>query len=408
MNNWVTKLQKYRARIKDHEGDIHAWASLDWDFVERQVADLDSWPKSKRGPLYGVPFGVKDIFDTVDLPTTYGSEIYKGTQPVSDAASVARLRAAGAIIMGKTVSTEFAYLKPTKTKNPIDFSRTPGGSSSGSAAAVADKMIPFALGSQTAASIIQPASYCGVIGFKPTWGLISTAGVKTLASSLDTVGVIAETVGCVSDVVTILTGAPDFLNNLEIFNPPNLAILFSPEWTSASTKSLIHFSKAVSLARASGANINEGKVPVLFENLASEQAQLMAYEATRDLAYERHVYFDQLSQPLRDLFFQGEGISVKEYLSINQNRARALCSIEELFGDSDALLAPSTVDIAPKTEEGTGDPVMSRTWTLLGLPSITLPCGYSKNGLPFGLQIACRPRDDSKLLAIAQWFERIL
>ena len=176
-------IEEYQRRIEKRQPDVEAWQTLDWDFVNRQIFDLGKREVTKRGSLYGIPFGVKDIFDTADLPTAYGSDIYESNRPTADAAAVARLRSAGAVVMGKTVSTEFAYWKPGKTRNPLDLARTPGGSSSGSAAAVADNMVPFALGSQTAASTIRPASYCGIVGFKPTQGLISTAGVKALASS---------------------------------------------------------------------------------------------------------------------------------------------------------------------------------------------------------------------------------
>ena len=400
-------IEEYQRRIEKRQPDVEAWQTLDWDFVNRQIFDLGKREVTKRGSLYGIPFGVKDIFDTADLPTAYGSDIYESNRPTADAAAVARLRSAGAVVMGKTVSTEFAYWKPGKTRNPLDLARTPGGSSSGSAAAVADNMVPFALGSQTAASTIRPASYCGIVGFKPTQGLISTAGVKALASSMDTIGIFARTVDDIATIAAVLTGDQSLIE-LPPPQPPRIAVLQAPEWNTVSADALAQIKMASSLARSAGANIHVGSVPTFFENLSDNQTRLMAFEAVRELAHERHIYFDQLSQSLRDLLILGESIPFKGYTEICSHRLACLEIIDDLFGDADALLAPSTLDEAPPIEEGTGSPDMCRAWTLLGLPSITIPCGHGKNGLPLGLQIACRPRQDAQLLSIAHWFETVL
>jgi len=400
-------VEEYWRRIEKRESEVEAWQTLDRDFVNRQILDLGKREVIKRGSLYGIPFGVKDIFDTADLPTAYGSDIYKTNQPTADAAAVARLRSAGAVVMGKTVSTEFAYWRPGKTRNPLNLTRTPGGSSAGSAAAVADNMVPFALGSQTAASTIRPASYCGIVGFKPTQGLISTAGVKALASSMDTIGIFARGVDDVAIVSAVLTGDQGLIE-LPPPQPPHISVLQAPEWNTVSADALSQIKIASSLARSAGATVYVGSVPSFFENLSDEQTRLMAFEAVRELAHERHIYFDRLSQPLRELLILGESIPFKDYTEICSHRLACLEIIDDLFGDADALLAPSTLDEAPKIEEGTGSPDMCRAWTLLGLPSITIPCGQGKNGLPLGLQIACRPRQDAQLLSIARWFEAVL
>jgi Asp-tRNA(Asn)/Glu-tRNA(Gln) amidotransferase A subunit family amidase len=268
-------------------------------------------------------------------------------------------------------------------------------------------MVPFALGSQTAASTIRPASYCGIVGFKPTQGLISTAGVKALASSMDTIGIFARTVDDIATVAAVLTGDQG-LKELPPTQPPSLAILQAPEWNAVSADALAQIKIARSLARSAGATIRVGSVPSFFERLSDQQTRLMAFEAVRELAHERHIYFDRLSQPLRELLIQGESIPFKDYMEICSHRLDCLELIDDLFGDADALLAPSTLDEAPPIEEGTGSPDMCRAWTLLGLPSITIPCGQGKNGLPLGLQISCRPRQDAQLLSIARWFEPIL
>lgn len=397
-----------RERIESRDSEILAWKVLDWDFVERQIDELATRPMDKRGPLFGLPVGIKDIFDTADLPTGYGSAIYEGHQPNADAAAVARLRAAGAIILGKTVSTEFAYWKAGPTRNPLDLERTPGGSSSGSVAAVADGMVPLAIGSQTAASTIRPAAYCGIVGFKPTIGLISLAGVKALANSLDQVGVFATDVVGTGLLAGALSGRTELMATLAVESPPRLALVISPEWAHASTASRDAVQHAVDLAAQHGADVRTLDAPPAFAGLSEAQTTVMAYEAARELAYERRCHFDRLSPPLRDLLTQGENISAAAYDDACRQRDDGIMALDQLFGDADALLAPSTLSEAPMFEDGTGDPIMSRAWTLLGLPSITLPCGTGDHGLPLGLQIAARPRHDKQLLAIAAWFERLL
>ena len=401
-------ITRCRDRIEAREPKVLAWKALDWNFVGRQVDELAAWPMDKRGPLFGLPVGIKDIFDTADLPTAYGSEIYEGHQPYADAASVARLRAAGAVIMGKTVSTEFAYWKAGPTRNPLDFDRTPGGSSSGSVAAVADGMVPLAIGSQTAASTIRPAAYCGIVGFKPTLGLISLAGVKALSNSLDTVGVFAKDVAGAGLLSGVLAGRPGLMAPTEPGSPPRLALRTSPEWDKVAPSALNAVKKTADLATRHGADVKTDKIPAAFAGLADIQTTVMAYEAARELAHERRCHFDRLSQPLSDLLTEGENISADAYDDAYRQRDSSLMALGRLFGDATVLLAPSTLGEAPLFEEGTGDPTMSRAWTLLGLPSITIPCGVGENGLPLGLQIAARPRQDQQLLEIATWLEHLL
>jgi len=399
---------RWRKRIEARDPEVLAWKALDWDFVQHQIDELSARPIEERGPLFGLPVGIKDIFDTADLPTAYGSEIYEGHQPCADAASVARLRAAGAIIMGKTVSTEFAYWKAGPTRNPLDLERTPGGSSSGSAAAVADGMVPLAIGSQTAASTIRPAAYCGIVGFKPTRGLISLAGVKALSNSLDTVGVFAADVAGAGLLAGVLTGREKLQRPEAANSAPCLALVASPEWNQVTPAAHNAVQRATDLAAENGAAILTVDEPPVFAGLAGIQTSLMAYEAARELAHERRCHFDRLSQPLRDLLVEGERISAGAYDDACQKRDDSVLALDQLFGDADALLAPSTPGEAPLFEEGTGDPIMSRAWTLLGLPSITLPCGTGESGLPLGLQIAARPHQDERLLTIASWLEQRL
>jgi len=397
-----------RARIKKSEAEIQAWQALDWNAVESQIDTLNERGAPDQGALFGVPIGIKDIYDTFDFPTTYGSEIYAENRPVADAAVVARLRAAGAIITGKTMSTEFAYWKPAKTRNPLDLTRSPGGSSAGSAAAVAAGMVPLALGSQTAASTIRPAAYCGIVGFKPTHGWCSLAGVKALANSLDTVGMFARSVADIGMVAAIVTGDHALGATFDALPHPRFAILTSPEWSQVSAPALAAVTAAGARAKAAGASVRAGAVPAAFADFAEVQTLVMAYEAARELAHERRVHFHRLSQPLRELLIDGEGISHDAYCAARRRTLDGLATIDDLFAGADFLLAPSTLDEAPKFEDGTGDPAMCRAWTILGLPSISIPCGLGDNGLPLGLQIAARPNADAALLAAATWFELCL
>jgi Asp-tRNA(Asn)/Glu-tRNA(Gln) amidotransferase A subunit family amidase len=401
-------VKAHEDRIDEREDEVGAWQVRDPQFVTRQVRALQALPDDKRGPLFGLPVGVKDVFDTKDLPTAYGSEIYAGNQPAADAACVARLREAGAVIMGKTVSTEFAYWKAGKTRNPLDLARSPGGSSSGSAAAVACGMAPLAIGSQTAASTIRPAAYCGIVGFKPTRGLISLAGVKALANSLDTVGVFGRNVADASLITAVMADNPAMMALKPTSEPPRIAVLKAPEWHMAddSAKEVVY--RVGNRAEEAGALMRKGNVPAAFAPLADVQTRIMAFEATRELAHERCAHSDQLSRPLRELFEQGETISSDEYAADRGVRETCFQKIEALFEDAEVLLAPSTLATAPLLDQGTGSPDLSRTWTLLGMPSITIPCGKGEHGLPLGLQIASRPDADHLLLQVACWFETLL
>ncbi|MEK9673430.1 MAG: amidase [Rhodospirillaceae bacterium] len=407
-NDPVETLGEFRARIEALEPTVGAWIVLDWDFATAQAETLRATSPDRRGPLYGLPVAVKDMFDTCDLPAGYGSGIYAVNRPGADAAAVAALRAAGAIIPGKTVSTEFAYWKAGKTRNPLDPARSPGGSSSGTAAAVASGMTPLGIGTQTAASTIRPASYCGIVGFKPTRGRVSLAGAKALCNSLDHVGLFARSVSDVSLLASVLMGDAALHPVVAAPKPPRFAILRAPEWAGAQAFCIDAVDRAAEQARGAGADVTAGVVPAPFESLCADQKRVMAVEAARELAHERRVHGDRLSQPLQDLFHQADAISADDYVRAMTNRDAALATLDAYFAGADFLLAPSTDGEAPLFDDGTGGPDLCRAWTLLGLPSITIPCGRGPNGLPTGLQIAAGPWRDGDLLAAAAWFERLL
>jgi Asp-tRNA(Asn)/Glu-tRNA(Gln) amidotransferase A subunit family amidase len=396
-------------RISAKEDLVGAWINLDEEYIDAQLSTLEALSKNDRGPLHGLPIGIKDLIDTAGLETAYGSEIYAGHRPPCDAACVTRLRAAGAIIFGKTVTTEFAYWKAGKTRNPHNQTRTPGGSSSGSAAAVADYMVPLAIGSQTSGSVIRPASYCGIIGFKPSQGIICTAGVKALASSLDTIGMFARSVRDIALLASVMAGRPDWAK-LTSKNPvaPIIGIARTSDWGAVSAHGIQNVVEAGDLLRDAGANVINLDPPEIFDGLSQAQDTIMVVEAVRDLAFEFKTHRKRLSPVLRDLLARGLSTSENAYNEACSRREQALLKIDELFTVADVLITPSATDEAPKFDDGIGDPIMNRAWTLLGMPSITLPFGNGPLGLPLGVQLLARPGSDAELLRAASWVSKHL
>ena len=390
-----------RASIDAREAEIHAWAHLDWDAVEEQVSTVEAIPEHRRGPLWGMPVGVKDIYDTGDFPTGEGSPIYANHRPKGDAACVAVLRAAGAIILGKTVTTELAYFTQGPTRHPANPAHSPGGSSSGSAAAVAAGMVPLAVGSQTAGSVCRPASFCGVVGFKPTYGLIPLAGTKSFSPSLDTAGVFARSVAEVAVMAGIMTrndwqGTP-------AEQPPRLARFGGPEREAATPAALAAVDAALE-----GLPVGEARRTAPFADLIDLQLRIMRFEMRRESEWEVQTAFEQLSPAYQQLMHDGEAITAATYAEDRATLLKTKAAIDDLFGDAEILVQPSAPGEAPLYEDGTGDPVMNRAWTLLGLPAISIPCGTGPAGLPLGLQLAARPHRDKSLLRVAAWFERQL
>lgn len=394
----------YMERIAVGDGETQAWIARDRVALDAELARIAAIPSELRGPLWGLPVAVKDVFDTADLPTAYGSGIYAGHRPAADAAAVARLRSAGAVILGKTVSTEFAYWAPGPTRNPRDTTRSPGGSSSGSAAAVAAGMVPLALGTQTAASTIRPAAYCGIVGFKPTRWRIPRAGVKALAGSLDAVGLFARSVADAALLASALSGrdlaAP-------AAPPARFRLARWAAWSRAEPAQRAAVERALDRLAVAGAAVERPAALELLDALGEAQTLLMACEAVRELAHERRIHGDRLSPSLHELFEIGERVGETE-----EAAARALAThpanLAALIPPGTVLVAPSALGEAPRFEDGTGDPVMSRGFTLLDLPSLSLPCGTGPGGLPLGLQLAARPGEDSALLGAASWVEAVL
>ena len=392
------------ARIAEREPIVGAWAWLEPEAVLAEARRRDA--EGVQGPLQGVPLGVKDLIDTADYPTAYGSPIYAGHRPAWDAACVASARTAGALVLGKTVTTEFATYFPGKTTNPHDPSCTPGGSSSGSAAAVADGMVPLAYGTQTAGSVIRPAAYCGVIGFKPSFGLISRAGVKSLAESLDTIGVFARDVADVALFAGVLCGREGWAHEGAAL--PRLGVCLTAAADQAESAALATVNGAAARLSQRGARVIRCELPAAFEALFGAQAEIMAYEAVQALSHEIACHEAALSVQLQQLIATGRALSPARYDADLEMARRCRAVFGAVFEEVDVLMTLSALGEAPSGLAATGDPLCNRLWTLLGAPCIHLPCAFGPRGLPLGVQLVARPGDDGRLLAAAEAVFQIL
>ncbi|HWV90621.1 MAG TPA: amidase [Burkholderiales bacterium] len=413
-------VQSCLEQIRALEPKVQAWQFLDEAHALAQARALDERKRNGEplGPLHGVPVGVKDIIDTADMPTENGTVLHKGRTPRDDAGVVTQLRAAGAVILGKTVTTECAYFNPGKTRNPHNPEHTPGGSSSGSAAAVASSMVPLALGSQTAGSVIRPAAFCGVYGFKPTHGLIPRHGILQLSRTLDHVGLFARSLDDVGLLLEQLQGYderdPDTrprarvdyqrISNEEPPLEPMFAFIKTPHWERADADLKEAYAE---LQEALGAQIEEVE---LFPS-ASEgwdwQRTIMEAEMSSNLEALWVAGKDKLSERLRGLMERGRETRVIDYQRTLRRIPPTIESFDELFRERyDAILTPPALGTAPKGLGATGDPAFCVLWTLLGMPAITLPLMQGANGLPLGVQLVGRRNYDARLLRTARWLEK--
>ena len=398
------------AQVQAREPELQAWAALDPELARRQARTLDAG--AVRGMLHGVPLGVKDIFDTAELPTGYGSPIYAGHRPAWDAACVAAARAAGAVVLGKTVTTEFATMVPARTVHPRNPRHTPGGSSSGSAAAVAARMVPLAYGTQTVGSIIRPAAYCGVVGYKPGYGMLSRSGMKMGAESLDTAGVIARSVEDAALLVAASAMRPE-LAYVTVLDKPRLGVCCSPNWSHMTREGAAAFEKALEKLDASGARMVDAELPDSFRELDAAAQCILNYEMARGLAHEAAQHRSRVSPMLLERIDAGARIAYREYVLAVQYAAECRKILAEHAQDIDAILTPSATGEAPLGLTSTGDTAMNRQWTLLHGPCITVPAGAGSVGLPLGVQLVGVPsgnhedRVDAHLLALARWVEGV-
>ncbi len=394
-------------RIHERDPEVRAWVHLD---PEQALAAARACDRNGRGGLLkGVPFGVKDIFDTADMPSGYGSPIYTGCRPSFDASAVSLPRAAGAILLGKTVTTEFANRHPGPTSHPKNRLHTPGGSSSGSAAAVADFMIPLAIGTQTGGSMIRPAAYCGVVGFKPTFGLFPPAGMHPNTESCDTVGAMARSVADIALFRAVLMAIP-YEPPVLPEQPPRLALCRTPAWDKALPEGKATLEDAAARLRAAGAHIVDSELPADCAEMSTFHRSLTIYEAPRNHAAELQRHESLISDDLlsNGRIAAGRKLSIDDFRSAWRGAERARAAASVWAGTFDAILTLPAPGQAPKGLHSTGDPSFNLFWTGLYMPCLTLPAGEGPDGLPVGIQLVGCRHDDARLLATGLWVERHL
>jgi Asp-tRNA(Asn)/Glu-tRNA(Gln) amidotransferase A subunit family amidase len=392
-------MDAYLDRIAGREPAVRAFTHF--DPAQARAAAATARP----GPLQGIPIGIKDVLDTADMPSQYGSPIWTGWQPRADSAPVAWARAAGGVPIGKTVTTEFATRKPGPTMNPVNPAHTPGGSSSGSAAGVGAGLFPLAYGTQTAGSVIRPAAFCGVVGYKPSYGLINRAGMKIMSDSLDTVGVIARTVADCALFAGAVSGRDLGDPDAKPGAAPRIGICQSPTWDLAAPETRALLARVTEALSRAGASVQQRELPTRFNALVDAHPIIMNSESARSLGWELAHHPEQISQGLMERLAFG----------LNQTQA-ALANAYAVFETTqrtfpeamdglDVLVTPSAPGEAPKGLEWTGDPALNFIWTSLHVPCVTVPAGSGPNGLPLGIQIVGRKGDDRAVLAWARWVE---
>ena len=393
------------SRITERDAHVQAWAFLDHDLAIAQARACDRSPR--RGPLHGVPIGVKDVIDTADMPTAYNSPIYANHQPRADAACVAAVRRAGAVIMGKTETTEFANNHPARTRNPHNLGHTPGGSSSGSAAAVADYMVPLAFGTQTGGSTIRPSAFCGVVGYKPTFNTINRAGLKIVAESLDTIGLHARTVEDVALLAAAASGRPmpEFGRR---GGAPRVGLYRTPHWdkTDEATRNLI--ADVADRLRRAGWSVVDADLPPQAVAVYDANSTIMQYEEAASFGWEYDNHAGLLSEDLRARIERGRATSRAQYERAIDVVLEVGAMFVDAFRSVDVLLTPSAPGEAPFGLTSTGNSLFNRNWTTLGLPCVTLPAGLGPRGLPLGVQWVGPYRGDRELLLAVDAAAKVL
>ena len=409
------------ARIAALDPKIQAW---EWFDPSRAMAEAEERAGGILAdlPLFGIPVGVKDIINTRGIPTRMGSRIFAGHVPTHSAWVVRRLEALGGLVMGKTVTTEFAFRQPGKTRNPWNPAHTPGGSSQGSAASVAAGFVPVAIGTQTLGSVIRPAAFCGVVGYKPSFGAISRNGIHPFSATLDTVGVFARSVAdaawfgaCLMgmdsrDEATAIKGATKSLRvPLEpLAAPPRLAVVKTPKWPLATEAQRNHFGDCVAALKGAGAGVREVPLPRAFDDAWDNVMTILARDAVRSFASIESRHRIRLSPPLIELLDRGHRVSPEEYAKARTRREEYRRWLDGLFDGCDAIVTIPAPGEAPEGLASTGDATFCSLWTQTGLPAVSIPSGRGPRGLPLGLQIVGRYREDERALQVATWCEGTL
>ena len=401
-------LEECIANIDLYEKHVGAWASINIDSARELARELDD--KNPSRALFGIPFGIKDNIDAFDMPTEYGTDIYSGYRPSRDAACVAGMRASNGIALGKTICTEFAHRHPGKTANPWNIEHTPGGSSSGSAAAVASGMVPIAIGTQTTGSVIRPAAYCGVIGYKPSYGDFNISGVLANTPSFDTLGFFAN---CVDDLVLVRKALLDEsipeIKKLSL-NGARVAIATKPYWEEACASSQQMIEEAASVLEYAGAKVFDLDDQGVFDNLSEWNIEISGYEFARTLAHERRLAFHKLSEILRNgRMADGFRVAFSSYQAAKKNLELLRIKFDEVLKGVDFVICPSAQSAAPKGLESTGSADFNMAWTSLHCPVISLPVAQEKDtALPLGLQVVGTRYSDDRLIKFAKAVFRCL
>jgi len=394
-------------RIEARDKEVRAWAYIDPELALSQARAYDL-ADERKGILHGVPFGIKDIIATFDMPTGMGSPIYEGTHFGYDAACVALLRASGAVILGKTVTVEFAGMAPPPTANPHNLECTPGGSSSGSGAAVADFMVPAAFGTQTAGSIHRPAAHCGVIGYKPTFDAFNLHGVWPAAQSLDTLGLLVRAMDDVELISASLLGRSAMLDRSKI-SKPRIAVCKTHLWNIVKPETKVAIRNAREVLAEKGAQIRELDLPDCFEELVPARDIISSYERARATSYEWFNHRELLSPQLQKGITKGFGWDYEDYTNALKTGENCRRLLDTIFEDFDAIIAPCTAGEAPPDRNSTGDHTHIGMWNLLHVPSYALPTHNGPNNMPVSIQIIGRYRCDSQLFDVAKWiFDQLI
>ena len=387
------------AQIDMLDAQIGAWEFVDRDAALKRARQLDQ--STERGPLYGMSLGVKDIIDVAGMPTACGTPIYAGNIARHDAACVTLAKAAGAVVIGKTATTELAGTYPAKTRNPQNLAHTPGGSSSGSAAAVAAGMVRIAMGTQTAGSVIRPAAFCGVVGFKPTFGLVPRTGVKVQSETLDTVGVFSRTVDDAALWLAAMTGATATAEQ-NIGKGPLRILIVANLMEHAEVDMSVAVAEAAEALSSAGMNVRETRLPAIIDDAQRDQRTIQIAEMARCYATEHQQHRHALSDELVAILDEGAAVAADKYPAALARTEIARSHAAQTFADCDVWLMPSATGIAPKGLAFTGDPVFNRLASTLHLPAINLPVYRSKKRMPLGLQLVGARMQDEKLLSVAK------
>src|SRR5713101_269741 len=399
------------ARIRSTESRINAWAAIDEAraLALADARDAERAQGGDTGALHGVPVGVKDVYDTADLPTEMGSPAFVGNQPGKNAELVARILATGGYALGKTATTEFAYMHPTETRNPWNTRHTPGGSSSGSAAAVAAGHVPVAVGTQTNGSVIRPAAFCGVVGFKPSLDSLPIQGALPFAETLDQVGVFARAVADAAYFAASLAESGTFAPEIEALSrPPKIAVLPRFPWNAAEPGAARHLQVSLKRLADAGTELKTIALPDDFDEAHRVHRTIMLYEGAREHAQRQANHRRVMSAALNAAIDEGLAMSHDDYRSALVTRAALAELALDLFEDCDALASLPAPGAAPERLDVTGDPSFCTLWTLLGFPALTLPTGLSDGGLPYGMQLASSAGGDDRLLRVASWCEAVI